>query len=154
MDQEHWVSLVEWFWFGIGQGCSLIWRHNCIYMCVCVCVCVCFEYFLFSCQVMSNSLQAQGLQHNRLLCPSLSPSISSVQSLSHVQLFATPWTAARQTFLSITNSWSLLKLMSIVMVIPSNLLILCLPLFLSPSIFPRIWVFFLWVGSSHQVAKV
>ena len=64
----------------------------------------------------------------------------SVQSLSHVWLFATPWPAARQAFLSITNSWSLLKLMSIELVMPSNHLILCYPLLL-PSIFPRIRVF-------------
>ena len=63
------------------------------------------------------------------------------QSLSHVQLFATPWTAARQAFLSITNSWSLLKLMSIELVMPSNHLILHRPLLLLPSIFPSIRVF-------------
>ena len=67
--------------------------------------------------------------------------LSSVQSLSHVQLFVTPWTAARQAFLSITNSWSLLKLMSIQWVIPSNYLILCCPLLLPPSNFPIIRVF-------------
>ena len=66
---------------------------------------------------------------------------SSVQSLSHVWLFTTPWTAARQASLSITNSQSLLKLMSIESVMPSNHLILCHPLLLPPSIFPRIRVF-------------
>ena len=66
---------------------------------------------------------------------------SSVQSLSRVQLFAMPWTAACQASLFITNSWSLLKLMSIELVIPSNYLILCRPLFLPPSIFPSIRVF-------------
>ena len=66
---------------------------------------------------------------------------SSVQSLSHVWLFATPWTAARQASLSITNSQSLLKLMSIESVIPFNHLILCHPLLLPPSIFPSIKVF-------------
>ena len=66
---------------------------------------------------------------------------SSVQSLNHVQLFATPWTIGHQASLSITNSWSLLKLMSMESVKPSNHLILCHPLFLLPSIFPRIWVF-------------
>ena len=66
---------------------------------------------------------------------------SSVQSLSCVQLFATPWTAAPQASLSITNSWSLLKLMSIEPVMPSNHLILCHPLLLPPSIFPTIRVF-------------
>ena len=66
---------------------------------------------------------------------------SSVQSLSHVQLFATLWTAVRQASLSITNSWSLCKLMSIESVMPSNHLILCHPLLLSPSIFPSSRVF-------------
>ena len=66
---------------------------------------------------------------------------SSVQSLSCVQLFVTSWTAARQASLSITNSRSLLKLISIELVMPSNRLILCCPLFLSPSIFPSIRLF-------------
>ena len=65
---------------------------------------------------------------------------SSVQSLSHVQLFATPWTAACQASLSFTNSRSLLKLNSIELVMPSTHLILCRPLLLPPSIFPRIRV--------------
>ena len=65
---------------------------------------------------------------------------SSVQSLSHVWLLATPWTAAWQTSLSITNSQSLLKLMSIESVMTSNHLILCYSLFLPPSMFPRIRV--------------
>ena len=59
-----------------------------------------------------------------------------VQSLSPVWLFATPWTGAHQASLSITNSWSLLKLMSFESVMPSNHLILCRPLLLLPSIFP------------------
>ena len=63
---------------------------------------------------------------------------SSVHSLSHVQLFATPWTAACQASLSITNSQSLLKRMSIESVMPANCLILCCPLLLLPSIFPSI----------------
>ena len=66
---------------------------------------------------------------------------SSVQSLSRVRLFVAPWTAARQASLSITNSQSLLKLMSIEAVMPSNHLILCCPLLLLPSIFPSIRVF-------------
>jgi len=65
----------------------------------------------------------------------------SVQLLSRVWLIATPWTAALQASLSITNSWSLLKLMSIESVMPSNHLILCHPLLLLPSIFPSIRVF-------------
>ena len=63
---------------------------------------------------------------------------SSVQSLSRVWLFVTPWTAARQASLSITNSWSLLKLMPIKLVLPSNHLILCHPLLFLTSIFPSI----------------
>ena len=67
--------------------------------------------------------------------------IVAVQSLSHVQLFATPWTAACQASLSFTNSQNLLKLMSIESVMPSSHLILCCPLLLPPSIFPSIKVF-------------
>ena len=71
-----------------------------------------------------------------------SPSqFSSVQSLSHVWLFATPWTAAHQSSLSITNSQSLLRLMSVESVMPSNYLILCCHLLFLPSIFPSIRVF-------------
>ena len=62
--------------------------------------------------------------------------------VSHVQLFAIPWTATQQASLSITNSWSLLKLMSVASAIPCNLLILCCPLLLPPSIFPSNRVFF------------
>ena len=66
---------------------------------------------------------------------------SVVQLLSHVWLLGTPWTVAHQVSLSITNSWSLLKLMFIELVMPSNHLILCHPLLLPPSIFPSIRVF-------------
>ena len=67
--------------------------------------------------------------------------VFSVQSLSHLQLFVTPWTAAHQASLSITNSWSPPKPMSIESVMPSNHLTLCRPLLLLPSIFPSIRVF-------------
>ena len=67
--------------------------------------------------------------------------VQLVQSLSRVRLFVSPWTAAHQASLSIINSWSLLKLMSIESVMPSNHLILCYPLLLLPSIFPSIRVF-------------
>ena len=67
--------------------------------------------------------------------------IVDVQSLSHVQLFEIPWTAAHQASLSFTIYWSLLKLMSIESVMPSNHLFLCRPLLLPPSIFPSIRVF-------------
>ena len=77
--------------------------------------------------------------------------LSLVQSLSSVQLFVTPWRAAHQASLSIINCQSLLKLMSIESVMPSNCLILCRPLFLPPSIFPSIRVF---TNESAQVATV
>ena len=75
--------------------------------------------------------------------------ITSVQSLSHVQLSVTPWTAACQAFLSITNSRSLLKLMSIESVMPSSHLILCCLLLLLLSIFPSVRVF-----SSESVLRI
>ena len=82
---------------------------------------------------------------------------SSVQSLSHVQVFAALWTAAHQASQSITNSWSLLKIMSIRLVMPSNHLILCHPLLFLPSILPSIRVlpksqFFVSGGQSIGVA--
>ena len=80
---------------------------------------------------------------------------SSIQLLIYVWLFVTSWIAAHQTILlSITNPRSLLKLMSIESVMPSNHLILCRPLLFLPSIFPSIRVFFQWVSSLHQMAKV
>ena len=77
----------------------------------------------------------------------------SVQSLSHVWLFATPWIAARQASLSITNSWSSLRLTSIKSVMPSSHLILCRPLFLLSPIPPSIRVFSN-ESTLHEVAKV
>ena len=65
----------------------------------------------------------------------------TVQSLIHVQLFVTPWTAARQASMSFTNSQSLLEFMSIESVMPSNHLILCRPFLLPPSNFLSIWIF-------------
>ena len=95
---------------------------------------------------------------------SLRPSVQfgSVQSLSRVQLFATPWTAARQASLSITNSHSLLKLISIESVMPSNYLILCHPLLILPSIrvfsnksalhirWPKCWSFSFNINPSNE----
>ena len=78
---------------------------------------------------------------NHKLFLSLLSSTISVQSLSHIRLFVTPWTAAHQTSLSITNSRGLPTLMSIESVMPSNHLIFCRPLLLLPSIFPSIRVF-------------
>ena len=91
--------------------------------------------FIWFLVLLSNSAYTSASNHSEAI------SFSSVQSLSYVRLFATPWTAAWQASLSITNSWSLLKLMSIESVMPSNHLILCHPLLLPPSIFPSIRVF-------------
>ena len=91
-----------------------------------------------------GSVRAGIQTHGVLLqpaCLSFKLWFSSVKLLSRVQLFVTPWTAAHQASLSITNSWSLFKLMSIESVMPSNHLILCCPLLLPPSIFPSLRVF-------------
>ena len=74
-------------------------------------------------------------------CAAINNGIRSVQSLSRVRLFATPWTAAHQALLSITNSQSLLKLMSIELAMPCNHILLCHPILLPPSIFPSTRVF-------------
>ena len=88
-----------------------------------------------------DALSAFSSYLSLLLPPHRFLGFSSVQSLSHVRFFATPWTAVSQASLSIINSQSLLKLMSIESVMPSNHLILCHPLLLLPSIFPSIRVF-------------
>ena len=95
-----------------------------------------FTFFICKIRIKSASLQnCCEIKYNNIV------KFSSVQSFSHVPFFATPWTAACQASLSITNSWTLLKLMSIELVMPSNHLIFyCL--LLLPSIFPRIRVFF------------
>ena len=93
-------------------------------ICVCVCLCVCVHIYQFS----------------------------SVQSLSRVQAFATPWMAARQASLSITNSWSLLKPMSIESVMPSNHLILSSPSPPAPNPSQHQGLF-QWVSSLHEVSK-
>ena len=109
----------------LSHGCILFYVCACV--CVCVCVCVYFRSTLCIHQVMGT--QVFSLQCIR------------VQSLSRVRFFETSWTAPLQASLSITNSQSLLKLMSIESVMPSNHLILCHPLVLPPSIFPSLRVF-------------
>ena len=90
-----------------------------------------------------NKTENDGLQTDKLdnLYSDSCMTFSSVQSLNRVRLFATPWIAARQASLSITNSWSSLKLTSIELVMPSTHLILCRPLLLLPPISPSIRVF-------------
>ena len=80
------------------------------------------------------------------------PNVIVVQSLSHVQLFVTPWTAARQASLSFTVSLSLLKLMSIESVMPFKHLILCRPLLLLPSVFPidGAYLEFIYIQAGRQ----
>ena len=93
-----------------------------------------YRLFLWRCETRKRKTFWKGKPH-------WGHAISSVQLLSCVWFFATPWTAARQASLSLTISWSLLKLMSIESVMPSNYLILCCPLLLLPSIFPSFRVF-------------
>ena len=111
--------------------------------CVCVCVYACSDFF------QSHHILASCANHGQSRFPNWRAHLQfqqhdkfSVQSLSRVQLVATPWTAARQASLSISNSRSLLRLISIESVMPSNHLILCRPLLLPPSVFPSIRVFF------------
>ena len=102
------------------------------------------EGLCFSCPVLFfmplSKLQVL-VNFRELLIPSEEVCLSSVQSLSCVWLFATPWMAACQASLSITHSWSLLRPMSFESVMPSNYLIFCHPFLLLPSIFPSIRVF-------------
>ena len=86
-------------------------------------------------------LLRRNMSSSNIHCYIDSVQFSPVQSLNHVRLFVTPWTTACQASLSIANSRSLPKLMSIELVMPSNHLILCHPLLLLPSIFPSIRVF-------------
>ena len=109
------ISGSRWVWVITPSWLSGLWR-----------------YFLYSFSVYSCHLS---------LISSASVQFSSAQSLSRVQLFATPWMAACHASLSLTNSWSLLKLMPIESVMPSNHLILCYPLLLLPPIPPSIRVF-------------
>ena len=90
---------------------------------------------------LKQTFKAVNIPIKTACIPKISVQFSSAHSLSHVRLFATPWTAAHQASLSITNSWRLLKLMSIELVMPSNHLILCCLLLFLPLIFPSIWVF-------------
>ena len=127
-----------------------------IFQCVCVCVCVCVHLlYPFVCQWTLRLLSCLGYSATMNIRVHVSFQIRGffflhmwprlrllvVPSLSRVQLFATPWTVALQASLSSTISQSSLKLMSIVLVMPSNHLILCRLLLLLPSIFPSIRVF-------------
>ena len=99
-------------------------------------LCIKWVYLSFSPLPLASSLLPLPLERERYM-----RQFNSVQSLSLVRLFAVPWIAACQSSLSITNSWTLLKLMSIESMMPSNHLILCCPLLLLPPIPPSIRVF-------------
>ena len=102
--------------------------------------------YLLKCHLLGRSSRTSLYKIETLLCTPTFCLLTlyfsqSVQLLSLVQIFVTLWTIACPASLSFINSWSLLKLMSIKSVMPSNHLILCHPLLLLPSIFPSIWVF-------------
>ena len=101
----------------------------------------CPDFSAFSSLVHSVPQQKWSYSENEVMSMLCLKSCCSVQSLSRVWLFTTPWTAARQASLSVTSSRSLLKPMSIESVMPSTHLILCHPLLLLPSVFPSIGVF-------------
>ena len=109
-----------------------MYTHVYVYICICIYVCIYVCVYFYICIY---------IYVNIYICKYIFKFISLVQLLGHVRLLATPWTAAHQASLSITNSQSLLKLMSIESVMPSNHLILCCPLLLPPSILPSIRVF-------------
>ena len=104
-------------------------------------MCVYIYIYLHSLLSLPLSSHPTPLGHHKM--PGWTPHFSNVvvQSLGYFLFFVTPWTAARQASLSLTISWSLLKLVSIESVMPSNHLILCRPFLLLPSIFPSITIF-------------
>ena len=116
-----------------------------LFQTICLQVSRCCSQGMKPYQGLSVGLYCQHMRH--------SDQIRSDQSLSRVRLFATPWIAAHQASLSITNSWSSLRLKSIESVMPSNHLILCDPLLLLPPIPPSIRVFSS-ESTLHEVAKV
>ena len=139
------LSLVELPWHLCPKTFSELSLFHCsIYLILKAVLCCLTRYFLIFLEISSLIF----VEVKSLLCDTVIfggfPTFflfSSVQSLSRVQLFATPWTTAHQAFLSITNSQIPPKPMSIESVMPSNHLILCHPLLLLPSVFPSIRVF-------------
>ena len=139
-----WVNSGSWWWQG-SLACWIPWssrvRHNWATELNCSTIKSSSTCCNKRKPAQSNKNPVQPKIKTNLKRKKLSTVFSSVQSLSHVRLFAPPWTGAPQASLSITNSRRLLKVMSIELVMPSNHLILCHPLLLLPSIFPRIRVF-------------
>ena len=128
---EHTQKLAQHFWIGREQTPLCVLSHSVVSLCG-------PRYYSPPASSVHGILQARILEWAAI---PFSTSVCSVQSLSHVQLFATPWTAAPQASLSITNSQSLLKLMFTESMMPSSHLILYRSLVLPPSIIPRIKVF-------------
>ena len=116
----------------LGIGIFMSWSWHCPWKVASI---LCFLFLNLLNEAIGLHLHFSGCSKN-CLCNSAS-GVNSVQSLSRVRLLATPWTATCQASLSITNSWSLLTLVSIESVMPSNHLILCHPLFLLPPIPPK-----------------
>ena len=125
------VDLIIWFSLSISPFTNLWNEDNDSYLTVCF-----WGFNEFKACRLIRTIHGTWQALNKC-----SVQFSSVQSLSHVRLFATPWTAARQAFLSITNSWSSLRLMSIESVMPFSHFILCRPLLLLPPIPHSIRVF-------------
>ena len=128
------VCLFVWFWISYRRDFCCKFRLNWVI----------YEFFESRIALMLEitfGIQGKEKWWEKQETCKIVTSVSSVQSLSCVPLFVTPRTAACQASLSITSSWSSLKLMSIDLVMPSNHLILCRPLLLLPSIFPSIRVF-------------
>ena len=118
----------------------LIWNHSVVPYLVLTCFLTCIQISQQAGHVFWHSHVIKNFPQFVVIHIVKGFLLSSVQSLSHVQLFMKPWTAACQASLSITNSWSLLKLMFTKLVMPSNNLILCRPITLLPSILPSLRV--------------
>ena len=146
-----------WWWF---YGCILFSRFGKLYTFLFILLSSllshihsCYFSILYLCTSQSASLIVYRTATYLSKDPERSMTHQSVQSLSRVRLFVTPWIAARQASLSITNFRSSLTFISIESEMPSSHLILCHPLLLLPPIPPSISLF-QWVNSSHEVAKV
>jgi len=128
------LKTVQFYYISLGTGRSIDYMND--YLVLCSEQSITYKIFkVYLPSIWNNTLNSHSLNMQKLT------QFSSVQSLNRVRLFETPLTAARQASLSITNSWSLHKLISIELVMPSYHLVLYHPLLLPPSIFPNIRVF-------------
>ena len=159
---ELWVLIIFWILTFIGYKFADIFSHSVSCLFILMMVSLLFRSFLVWCSFMCCFFKfilnwmISALQCCAGVCCTATWIIYQIRSdqlLSRVRLFATPWIPACQASLSITNSWSSLRLTSIESVMPSSHLILCHPLLLLPPVPPSISLF-QWVNSSHEVAKV